>query len=151
MHKLDLIDKKILDILQDNARDSASNIAEIIGMSIPSVTERIRKLQELGVIKGFRAVIDSKKLGYDVAAIITIISESSENYSVLIKHISDNHEILKCFSTTGNGSHILIINTQNSSSLEKLLRTIQSWPGVMRTETQIILTSYKDDGKIKIP
>ena len=151
MYKLDSIDKKILDILQDNARDSASNIAEIIGMSIPSVTDRIRKLQEFGIIKGFKAVIDSKKLGYDVGAIITIISESSANYSVLIKHISDNHEILKCFSTTGNGSHVLIINTQNSSSLEKLLRTIQGWPGVMRTETQIILTSYKDDEKIKIP
>ena len=151
MYTLDSIDKKILNILQDNARNSASNIAELIGMSIPAVTDRIRKLQDSGFIKGFKAVIDSKKLGYDVAAIITIISESSENYSQLIKNISEHQEILKCYSTTGNGSHVLIVNTQNSASLEKLLRTIQGWPGVMRTETQIILTSYKDDEKVKIP
>jgi len=53
-------------------------------------------------------------------------------------------DIDKCFTTTGNGSHVLLVNTKNTESLEKLLRNIQQWPGVSRTETQIILSSYKD-------
>ena len=51
--------------------------------------------------------------------------------------------IEKCFTTTGNGSHVLLVNVENTDSLEKLLRKIQQWPGVRRTETQIILSSYK--------
>jgi len=59
-------------------------------------------------------------------------------------------EIVQCFSTTGNGSHTLLVNTKNSNSLEELLRKIQSWPGVIRTETQIILSSYKYGSTIPI-
>ena len=59
-------------------------------------------------------------------------------------------EIVQCFSTTGNGSHTLLVNTKNSYTLEELLRKIQSWPGVIRTETQIILSSYKNGIKIPI-
>ena len=62
----------------------------------------------------------------------------------------ETSEVVQCFSTTGNGSHTLLVNTKNSYTLEELLRKIQSWPGVVRTETQIILSSYKDGIKIPI-
>ena len=52
-------------------------------------------------------------------------------------------EIIQCFSTTGSGSHTLLVATKNSNTLEELLRKIQSWPGVIRTETQLVLSSYK--------
>ena len=73
----DNIDLLILNELAKNARESASNIAELIGMSIPAVTERIKKLQDSGIIKGYNVEIDKQKLGMDVSAFITIISESS--------------------------------------------------------------------------
>ena len=53
-------------------------------------------------------------------------------------------EVVRCFTTTGEGSHILLVQTKNTKSLETLLRKIQSWPGVIRTNTQLILSSYKD-------
>ena len=77
---MDNIDKKILVELQKSGRESASNIAEKIDVSVPTITERIRKLEESGVIVGFQAVIDSSKIGFDVSAIITIISGSSQYY-----------------------------------------------------------------------
>ena len=58
--------------------------------------------------------------------------------------LSQKDEIIKCFSTTGNGSHILYIRTANTDSLERLLSRIQQWPGVISTETQLILSTYKD-------
>ena len=141
--KLDKVDQKILLELQKSGRASASHIAEKTNVSVPTITERIKKLQDTGVIVGFQAIIDPKALGLDVAAIITIISGSSQNYKEVTLAAEKTPEIVKCFSTTGNGSHTLIVNTKNSHTLEELLRKIQSWPGVIRTETQIILSSYK--------
>ena len=140
---MDNIDKKILIELQKAGRESASNIAEKINVSVPTITERIRKLEESGVIVGFQAVIDSSKIGFDVSAIITIISGSSQYYKKVTIEAEKTPEVVKCFSTTGNGSHTLLVTTKNSNTLEELLRKIQSWPGVTRTETQIILSSYK--------
>ena len=146
--KIDKIDKKILDILQQDGRSSASNIANEIDISIPTVTDRIKKLKDFGIIKGIHAVLDPKPLGLDVAAIITLISESSLYYKEVTKEAEKAPEVLQCLSTTGKGSHMLFVVTQNSSTLEELLRKIQSWSGVIRTETQIILSDYKMIQKI---
>mgnify|MGYP001196118536 FL=1 len=141
---IDNKDKKIIEILKISGREPASGISEKVGISVPTVIDRIKKLQESGVIKGYKAVIDTKKIGLDVSAFITIISESSSKYSNFVELAKNEVDISKCFTTTGNGSHVLLVNTKNTESLEKLLRNIQQWPGVSRTETQIILSSYKD-------
>ena len=146
--KIDLVDKKILDILQQDGRVSASNIANELDISIPTVTDRIKKLQDSGVIKGIYAVLDPKSLGLDVAAIITIISESSVNYKKVTQAAEKTPEVLQCLSTTGKGSHMLFVVTHSSSTLEVLLREIQGWPGVTRTETQIVLSDYQMIQKI---
>ena len=138
--KLDKTDVKILKALQNDGRESASHIAEKVNVSIPTVTERIRKLQDSGIILGFQTVIDPSSVGLDVAAIITIISGSSQYYKEVTIAAEETPEVIQCFSTTGNGSHMLFVITKNSNTLEELLRKIQSWPGVVRTETQIILS-----------
>ncbi len=140
---LDEIDRKIISILKSNARESASNIAESIKLSIPATSDRIKKLEDSKIIKGYYAEIDSRKIGLNLSALITIISESSSNYEKIIKFANQSDEIVECYATTGRGSHILIIQTENTESLEKLLRIIQSWPNVIRTETQIILSNNK--------
>ena len=141
--KIDNTDRNILNLLQEDGRIAASHIADKLDISIPTVTERIKKLQDSGIIQGIHAVLDPKKLDLDVSAIITVISESSVYYKAFIKSAEKAPEVIQCFSTTGNGSHSLLVVTRNSHTLEELLRNIQSWPGVARTETQIILSSYK--------
>jgi len=147
---LDEFDIQIINILQEDGRISASSIATTIGLSIPAVTERIKKLVESGVIRRFQAIVDHKRVGLDVSAIITIISESSSHFSQVTNNANKMPEVIKCYSTTGRGSHLLIIRTKNTGTLEKLLRTIQSWPGVEHTETQIILSSYKEFSTVPI-
>ena len=141
---LDDKDKQIIDLLVSSGREPATSISEKVGLSVPSVTERIKKLQENKVISGFKAVVNYKNLGFDVSALITIISESSSDYHEFRNETNNNTGIIKCFSTTGNGSHVLFVRTKNTNSLEKLLSKIQQWPGVKRTETQLILSTYKD-------
>ena len=148
--KLDETDIQILKTLQKDARESASHIAEKVNVSVPTVIERIRKLQENGVILGFQTAIDPSSIGLDVSAIITIISGSSQYYREVTIAAEETPEVVQCFSTTGNGSHMLYVVTKNSNTLEELLRKIQSWPGVARTETQIILSSYKPGSTIPL-
>jgi len=134
-------DKQIIDILLKSGREPASNISKKVGISIPTVTDRIKKMIDSEVITGFKAVINYRKLGCNVSALITIISESSSNFSEIVEKSRNTPEIIKCFATTGTGSHVMIVNTENTDSLEKILRNIQGWTGVKRTETQIILSS----------
>ena len=141
--KVDNTDRKILELLQSDGRMPLSHIADELSISVPTVTERIKKLQESGVIQGIHAVLDPKTLGLDVTALITLISESSIHYKDVTNAANKTSEVVQCFSTTGKGSHTLLIVTRNSRTLEELLRKIQNWPGVIRTETQVILSSYK--------
>ena len=148
--KLDQIDQKILNMLQVDGRSSASFIAEKVNMSIPAITDRIKKLIDSGIIIGFTTQLDHAKIGLDVSAFITLISESSIHYGDVIREANKTPEIIQCFTTTGNGSHVLLAITRSMHTLEKLLRNIQGWPGVKRTETQMILTSYKNINPLKL-
>jgi len=141
---LDTKDKAILDILSSYGREPASSISAKIGMSVPAVIDRINKLQESEIITGYKAVVDYAKLGMDISALITLISDSSEHYYEVINLANKTPEVVKCFATTGAGSHVLLIRTESTESLEKFLRKVQQWPGIIRTETQLILSSNKN-------
>lgn len=119
-------------------------------MSVPAVAERMKKLQDMGVILGYAAQVDPRSLGMDVGAIITLISERSTNYGDVINQAEKHPEVLECMSVTGEGSHQLIVRTANTQSLENLLREIQAWPGVTRTETRLILSHYKKGGAVQV-
>jgi len=148
--KLDDIDRSILISLQNEGRKTASDIAKDLDLTVPTITERIRKLQESNIIKSFQAVIDPRLVDLDVTAMITVISSSSEKYQDVIKMAQNTKEVIQCFSTTGMGSLMLWVATKNPKTLEELLRKIQRWPNVTRTETQVILSSYKKSYKLPI-
>jgi Lrp/AsnC family leucine-responsive transcriptional regulator len=144
MHTIDETDLRILEFLQDNARMKRNELAEKIGLSLPSVTDRMNKLEELGVIERFITKLNHKSLGKDITAFIFVGSDSSAHYKEFIQHAHSTPEVLECHSITGDGSHILKIRTENTSSLEKLLARIQSWKGVRSTRTSIVLSSHKE-------
>ena len=147
---MDEKDKLILSLLQKDGRMTASEMAEKVDLSVPAVTERIRKLTEGGVLKEFRAVLDAKKVDYDVTAYILLDMSSSNSYGDMVQYAQDNDEVLECHSITGEGSHILKVRTHDTSSLESLLRDIQSWPGVIRTHTMIVMSTFKEATSLKL-
>ncbi|MFC1482046.1 Lrp/AsnC family transcriptional regulator [Candidatus Neomarinimicrobiota bacterium] len=147
---LDIIDKKLIEELQIDGRQTTSELAEKVGMSVPAAAERIRKLQEHGIILRFTAIIDPKKVGMDVGAHIILISESSVHYQEVIELARAHPCVLECLSLTGEGSHLLVVRAENTSHLERLLGEIQSWPGVSRTESRFVMSSFKTDGKMPV-
>ncbi len=147
---IDEKDRIILELLQQDGRKTAKDISEYVNLSIPAVTERIKKLMDDGTIHDIRAVVDPKRLGYDVTAFILVVMASSEHYEELVDHVKKTGEVLECHSITGEGSHILKVRTHDASSLEQLLREIQSWPGVTQTHTMLVMSTYKEDTKIQL-
>lgn len=150
MHQLDEIDIKLLDILQKNGRTRRNDLADQVGLSLPSVSERLRKLEENGIITGYYAKVDPKVLGKDITAFIVVSVDSSKHHQQFIEHANTTEEILECHAITGEGSHLLKIRTENASTLEKLLAKIQSWQGVTGTLTSVVLSTTKETSRIKI-
>lgn len=146
---MDKTDIKILEILQKDGRSSASDIAKKVNLSIPSVSDRIKKLNEK-VIKNYAAVLDHKKANLDLTAFIFIVSEHSDHYDQFVKKTNETKEVLECHSVTGRGSHILKIRVENSQAFEDLLYEIQNWPGVSRTQSNVVLSTYKETVEIDL-
>ena len=147
---LDDLDIKILNILQKNGRTKRNEIAEAIGLSIPSVSERLHKLEERGVIEGYYTKINKKAFGYDIMAYILVTLESSKHYKSFIPRIEKTPQIIECHSVLGEGSHLLKAIVKKTESLENLLSEIQSWPGVISTKTTFVLSTIKETTVIDI-
>lgn len=147
---LDNLDIKILNILQENGRAKRNAIAEEVGLSLPSLSERLKKLEEHNIIEGYYTKINKKAFHYDIMALISVEMDSSKNYGSLANHVKKTPEIIECYSVLGEGSHMMKAIVQDTESLEKLLGKIQSWPGVHRTITSFVLSTIKETTKIKI-
>ena len=147
---LDDLDIKMLNMLQKNARTKRNEIAEKIGLSLPSVSERLNKLEEKGFIRGYFAKLNRKSFGYDILAYVFVTMESSKHYKTLISRAEKIPEIIECHSVLGDGSHLLKTIAKNTEALEKLLGEIQSWPGVISTKTTFILSTIKETTEINI-
>lgn len=147
---LDELDLKILRTLQKNGRTKRSALAEQVGLSVPSVSERLNKLEENRVIEGYYAKLNRKSFGYDLMAFIMVIMESSKNYKTFISNIEKMPQVIECYSVLGEGSHMLKAVVKDSEALEKLLAQIQSWPGVTRTVTSFILSTIKETTDLDI-
>lgn len=149
-YQLDETDIKILNHLQKNGRAQRNTIAEIVHLSVPSVSERMRKLEERGLIANYNAILDGKKFNFDITAFIFVEVDGSEKYPGFVDRVIQHPEVLECHSITGDGSHILKVRTQNTESFEKFLSLIQSWDGVTRTRSNIVLSSFKETRELPI-
>ena len=146
---MDRIDIQILKILQKDARSSASDISKKVKLSVPSVSDRIRKLND-SMIKNYAAILNHKEADLDLTAFIFIVSEHSDHYDDFINKTKKTKEVLECHSITGRGSHILKIRVKNSQAFEDLLYEIQNWPGVSRTQSNVVLSTYKETTEISL-
>jgi len=147
---LDNLDIKILELLQEQGRTKRNQLAEAVSMSIPSVSERLHKLEDKKIIEGYYTKISKKAFGYDIMAFILLVMDSSKHYKILSQKVEQHPNILECHSILGEGSHILKVIAKNTEALEKLLAEIQSWTGVVSTKSFFVLSSIKESTKIDL-
>jgi Lrp/AsnC family transcriptional regulator, leucine-responsive regulatory protein len=142
---LNPIDHKIIDLLQRNARVTQSEIAAAVGLSQPAVAERMRKLEQEGVITGYTARVDARKLGKDITAFVGVRIEHPKYNSEFSRRILLHADVLECHRVTGSDSYFLKVVTENTETLDRLLsESLRVIPGVTRTHTIIVMSSVKE-------
>jgi Lrp/AsnC family leucine-responsive transcriptional regulator len=143
---VDAKDHEILDALQRDGRCTQQEIAQKVRLSQPAVAERIRKLEERGVITGYVARVDPAKLGKDVTAFVGVGISHPKYFDGFAKRIEDLPEILEAHRIAGRDSYLLKVRTKNTRTLDDLLvHVLRIVPGVTRTETTVVLASIKED------
>jgi len=147
---LDDLDIQILKTLQVSGRTKRNALAEQVSLSVPSVSERLKKLEDSKIIEGYFAKVNKQAFGLDIMAFILVIMDSSKHYKDLIKHVDKHKSILECHSVLGEGSHLVKVLVKNTEALEKLLSEIQTWTGVIGTKTTYVLSTIKETTAINI-
>ena len=142
---IDQIDLKILFILQNNGRKRLADIADEVELSAPAVMERVKKLEASGVIRGYQALIDGKKVGKDITAFIGVSIGNQCGIDAFARQMLRYGDVLECHHVTGDESFILKVKSANTGSLEKLLGEIRSVDGVTRTVTNVVLSTAKEN------
>ncbi len=147
---LDDIDLKILDLLLQDGRISHTAIGKETDLSGPSVYARVQRLEREGIIKGYTAVLASEKVGRGLAAFVRVRTQTPEYESAVFERfIQEEDQILECHDVDGEDCYLLKVRTASTQSLQKLLATIRSFPGITRTVTTIALETLKEEGTVR--
>jgi Lrp/AsnC family leucine-responsive transcriptional regulator len=121
-----------------------ADIADEVELSAPAVMERVKKLEASGVIRGYQALLDAKKVGKDITAFISVSIGQQREIDKFAEQMLQYPDVLECHHVTGDESFILKVKAGNTGALEKLLAQIRSVDGVTRTVTKIVLSTAKE-------
>jgi Lrp/AsnC family leucine-responsive transcriptional regulator len=121
---LDSTGWQILQELQQNGRISYSELGQRIGLSAPAIADRIRRMEEAGIISGYRAEVDMSKLGLAVMAIIRLSSMPGQSCSRVALHVSEIPEVLECYRVTGNDSVVVKVVATSIAHLERVIEQL---------------------------
>ena len=144
---LDDIDWKILGELQQNARIPFAELGRIVGLSTPAVTERVHKMEEAGIIVGYRAHIDPAKVGLDILAFVNV-KVGGENLARFMELAASHPEVLECHRVTGAESFLLKVAVSDVAHLERLLDALMPY---VATTTLMVLSTALAWGNIVKP
>ncbi len=139
MIELDAINRELVDLLQENARLSYRELGQRIGLSAPAIAERVRKLEEAGVITGYRAVVDYDLLGFPLLCVIRIGAPGSDVDLDVV--LNETPEVIEANRVTGSVSHVIRARLRSTQHLEEMLREIWEHGS---SETNIVTSSPVD-------
>jgi Lrp/AsnC family leucine-responsive transcriptional regulator len=146
--ELDAPDRGILEGLQDNCKQSLGALGEKVGLSAPSVVDRIHKLEEAGVIRGYAARLDARRVGKDVTAFIGVSTDRPAAIRSVAREVCLMDEALDCHHVTGSHTLMLKVKTRSTETLEGLIDRVRGLDGVTRTETMVVLSTHAERSRI---
>jgi Lrp/AsnC family leucine-responsive transcriptional regulator len=147
---MDAIDLQILQLLQDDARRTNADIADKVGLSAPSVYERVRKLEQQGVICGYTIHVDPVALGKPLTAFIRLTVAYDERHASGVDALRDDPDVLECYSVAGEDCFIIKTRVATPAALEELIHRIRGRLTVQRSVTMIALSAIKEGGPLAV-
>jgi Lrp/AsnC family leucine-responsive transcriptional regulator len=141
---MDAIDVTILRRLMERARTTWAELGSLLGLSAPAAADRVRKLEEAGVIRGYAAIVDPDAAGCGLGAFISVTLERSDDRGAFLDTVRSLPEILECHHVAGAEDYILKVRCADTRGLERLISDgLKSVPGV-RTRTAVILSTARE-------
>jgi Lrp/AsnC family leucine-responsive transcriptional regulator len=149
---LDALDSKVLHTLMQQARMTWAELAAQLGLSAPATAERVRKLEERGVIQGYLTQVNPQSLGYDLTAFIAVTLEHPRDREAFLAEVLARPEIQECHHVTGDDDYVLKVRCQGTAGLERLITDgLKQIPGVLKTRTTIVLSTVKETIALPVP
>ncbi len=152
--KFDSIDRKILEILQANAKITNAQLSKEIGLSPAPTLERVKKLENAGVIQSYHARLSAESIGLGVSTFVTVTltGHKKENIDKFVNIINTIPEVVECHHVTGQGDFMLKVVAVDISSYQKLLvEKINEIPEIYNTQSIMVLSTFKDTKVMPIP
>lgn len=152
--KLDKIDRKILEILQSNAKITNAQLAKEIGLSPAPTLERVKKLETSGIIRSYHAKVDTGAIGLGVNTFVqvSLVGHNRENIEKFINKINQINEVIECHHITGSGDFILKVIAKDIAAYQQLmLEKVSEIKEVDGLQSMVILSTFKDSKVMPIP
>lgn len=153
VQKIDDIDKKILEILQARAKITNAKLSEEIGLSPAPTLERVKKLEQMGIITSYHAKLNTEKIGLGVTTFVlaTLIGHNRANIEGFIKAIENIPEVIECHHITGAGDFILKVVAKDIASYQKImLEKVSDIKEVDNMQSMVVLSTFKDSKVIPV-
>jgi DNA-binding Lrp family transcriptional regulator len=151
--KIDDIDKKILEILQARAKITNARLSEEIGLSPAPTLERVKKLEQMGIISSYHAKLNTEKIGLGVTTFVlaTLTGHNRANIEGFIEEIQKIPEVIECHHITGAGDFILKVIAKDIASYQKLmLEKVSDIKQVDNMQSMVVLSTFKDSKVIPV-
>ncbi|MEA2505420.1 MAG: Lrp/AsnC family transcriptional regulator, leucine-responsive regulatory protein [Actinomycetota bacterium] len=150
----DVLDREILRLLRQDGRMSVASIAKEVGLSGPSVHERIKKLEQRGIIAGYTAILEPRLLNRPHVAFVMVTLAEGNEFAIddpIVARICDEPDVLEFHRIAGEDCYLIKVRSATNKELEELLRRIRKIRGVARTRTTIVLSTELERPSIEVP
>ncbi len=141
---MDNIDKRVIRQLMGRARTTWADLGTLLGLSAPAAADRVHKLEDSGVIRGYSALVNPDEVGCALAALISVTLEGPKQKTAFLDMVRDSPEILECHHVAGVEDYVLKIRCAGTRELEALISVkLKSLAG-LKTRTTVILSTFKE-------
>ena len=140
-------DMKILQVLLEDARFSSRQIAKKVGVSVGTVLSRIKKMEDEGLIKGYSAIMDHERLGYELTVVMEI-TVSKGRLVEMENEIAKSPNVCSVYDVTGLTDAFIIAKFKSREELGKFTKRLLALPYIERTNTHVVLTTVKEDFRL---
>ena len=146
---IDDVDRRILTVLLADARTSMRSIAEEVGVALGTVSNRVKRMEEMGVIHGYGVHIDAEKVGWTMTVLCGLRIEKGHLMEVQ-RRIADDSRVFGIYDVTGEFDSMVLARVRDRAHLDDLSKTVLSSEGIIRTVTHVVLNTVKQNG-VQLP
>jgi Lrp/AsnC family transcriptional regulator, leucine-responsive regulatory protein len=148
---MDSLDVKAVRLLMRNGRATWAEVGQLLGLSAPSAADRVRKLEELGVIRGYAALVDPPSVGHPLTAFVSVSLASHRNRAAFLRAIEKLEQVAECHHITGDDDYLLKVRCRGTEDLDHLLaKELKDKLGIARTRTIIVLSTAKESVRVPV-